>query len=261
MELRLLESKKNITKFMLKSITPAFANALRRSMLEDVPVMAIEHVELHKNSSVMYDEMIAHRLGLVPLTTDLKSYVLPKDCKCEGEGCARCQVKLSLKAKGPGIVLISEMKSTDPHIKPVFADMPIVKLLKGQQLEFEATAQLGRGSDHAKWQPCLAFYQQRPIVEIKGSIDDPGKLVETCPVNVFTLKNNKAVVSKDDVLRCHLCAACTDVFGKNIEVSTANDFIFTVESWGQLSAKHILLKAVELLGQHVEELGKALKAA
>jgi len=107
--------------------------------------MAIEDVEVRKNSSSLYDEMIAHRLGLIPLTTDLKSYNLPSECKCEGKGCARCQLVLTLSAKGPGIVYSSSLKSKDPKVKPVFDNFPIVKLLKGQEIELEATATLGTG--------------------------------------------------------------------------------------------------------------------
>jgi DNA-directed RNA polymerase subunit D len=99
---------------------------------------------------ILYDEMIAHRLGLVPLTTDLKSYNLPQKCTCKGAGCAKCQLKVSLKAKSAGLVLSSEIKTKDPEVKPVFDDIPVVKLLKGQDLELTATAVLGKGKEHAK---------------------------------------------------------------------------------------------------------------
>ena len=74
MEVRLLESKKDEDKvsFMIKDANASYANALRRIIMEDVPTMAIEDVEIRSNSSILYDEMIAHRLGLIPLTTDLK---------------------------------------------------------------------------------------------------------------------------------------------------------------------------------------------
>ena len=138
MEIRVLENNKEQGKvsFILKDSTPAFANTLRRLMIDDVPAMAIEDVEFQKNNSILYDEMIAHRLGLVPLKTDLKSYNLPDKCKCEGKGCNRCQLKMVLRAtKGSGVVYASEIKSKDPAVKPVFPNMPIVKLLKGQTLD------------------------------------------------------------------------------------------------------------------------------
>ena len=105
MEIRVLENDKEQNKlsFILKDSNPIFANTLRRLMIDEVPAMAIEDVEFVKNNSILYDEIIAHRLGLVPLKTDLKSYNLPDKCKCEGKGCNRCQLKLVLKAtKGQG---------------------------------------------------------------------------------------------------------------------------------------------------------------
>ena len=100
MEIRVLSNDKEKGKlsFIIKDTTPAFVNTLRRIMVEEVPTMAIEDVEFRKNNSILYDEMIAHRLGLISLKTDLKSYNLPENCKCKGEGCARCQLKLTLKA-------------------------------------------------------------------------------------------------------------------------------------------------------------------
>lgn len=158
MEIELIKQKGEKATFLLKKITPTKANTLRRLIIDEVPTMAINEVEFRKNSSVMYDEVVAHRLGLIPLKTDIKSYNLPSECKCKGEGCAKCQLKITLKAKGPKTVMSSEIKSPDPKIKPVY-DMPIVKLLKDQELEIEATAVLGKGKEHIKFSPALAFYK------------------------------------------------------------------------------------------------------
>src|SRR3989338_8883415 len=165
MELRVLSNNKDEGKlsFIIKDTTPAFANTLRRIMIEEVPVMAIEEVEFRKNNSILYDEMIAHRLGLLPLSTDLKSYNLPSECKCEGKGCARCQLKLTLKSKGPCMVYASDIHTRDAAVKPVYPKTPIVKLLKNQGLELEATACLGQGKEHVKWAPCHVYYKNKPI--------------------------------------------------------------------------------------------------
>ncbi|MFH1642889.1 MAG: DNA-directed RNA polymerase subunit D [Nanoarchaeota archaeon] len=263
MEIRQLENKKEENKlsFIIKDTTPAYANSLRRFMLEEVPVMAIEDIEFRKNSSILYDEIIGHRLGLIPLTTDLKSYNLPENCKCEGKGCARCQLSLTLKTKEAGIVYASQIKSKDPAIVPVFPKMPIVKLLKGQSLELEAKACLGQGKVHTKWSPGLIYYKQRPIIEINDSkIKDPGKVVEMCPKNVFEIKNDKLVVVKDSILDCHLCEACSDLVGKDaIKVSPSNDFIFYVESWGQLNCKQLVLEAIKLFNEQLGEFVSKIK--
>jgi len=252
MEIRSLDKSENKISFLVKESTPAFVNSLRRAIIGDVPVMAVEEVEIRKNSSILYDEMIAHRLGLLPLTTDLKSYNLPEKCKCEGKGCARCQLNMTLKAKGPAVVLASEIKSKDSGVKPVYPNMPIAKLLKGQQIELEAIAVLGKGNIHSKWSPGLAFYKQKADIEI-GDVKDAAKVVESCPVDVFDLKDNKVVVNKDNVLKCHLCGACEEASEDKVKINKNNDYVFTVESGGQLEPKKIVQEASKAIDEKFNE--------
>src|SRR3990170_90071 len=131
-------------------------NALRRIALAEVPSMAIDEVVMIENSSIMQDEMIAHRLGLTPLKTDLDSYNLPEECACQSEfGCNLCRVTLTLDAEakeGTRIVYSEELVSENPNISPVSDKIPIIKLAKGQKLKLEAYARLGKGKVHAKWQ-------------------------------------------------------------------------------------------------------------
>ncbi|MBN2421287.1 DNA-directed RNA polymerase subunit D, partial [Candidatus Woesearchaeota archaeon] len=106
MEIKLIKKQPDYNRatFTIKDATPAFVNALRRTITEAVPVMAIEDVEFKNNSSVLYDEILALRLGLIPFKTDLSSYNVPSECTCNGEGCAKCTLALTLSAKGPCIV-------------------------------------------------------------------------------------------------------------------------------------------------------------
>ena len=262
MEIRILENDKEKCRmiFLLKDSNPVFANTLRRIMISEVPTMAIEDVSFGKNNSIFYDEIIAHRLGLVPLKTDLKSYNLPSKCKCEGKGCERCQLKLVLKAtKGSGMVYASEIKSKDPAVKPVFDEMPIVKLLKGQTLELEATAVLGTGKEHVKWSPCHAYYKYKPIVEITGDVKNPESIVEMDHNNIFEIKDRKLVINKDKVLDCDLSLDFSQI-DKNVKVTASEtDFIFNVESFGQLSCKEILNTASDILDEQLDEFLDALK--
>ncbi len=262
MEVELIEQnkKQNRITFLLKDSNPAFANMLRKTIIDEVPTMAIEEVELRKNSSVLYDEIVAHRLGLVPLTTDLKAYNMPSECTCKGEGCSKCELQLSLKAKGPGYAYASDMKSKDPKVVPVYPKMPIVKMIKGQALELEATAVLGRGMDHAKWSPGLAFYKYKPEIEIKKGVEDPKAVADACPVDVFSAKGKELTINKDNLLKCHLCGACTDVDPKNIKLNESDkDFVFTVESWGQLPPREIVSKAVEIIQKKCDEAVSLIK--
>ncbi|MBT3940771.1 DNA-directed RNA polymerase subunit D [Candidatus Woesearchaeota archaeon] len=151
------ESKGEVI-FAISEVKPSFVNALRRAFSFEVPVLAMEDIYFVNNSSALYDEIISHRLGLIPLTTDTKTYEFKETCTCKGEGCAKCTVKLALKVAGPKMVKAKDLKSTDPTVKPVFPEIPIVELLEGQELEFEAIAELGEGKTHAKWCAGHAFY-------------------------------------------------------------------------------------------------------
>src|SRR3989338_10016872 len=263
MEARLLEQKKEneVEKlsFILMGSNAVYTNTLRRLIVNEVPTMAIDTVEFSKNNSVLYDEMIAHRLGLIPLTTDLKSYNVPEECKCEGKGCARCQVKLTLNAgKGAGVVYASELKSKDSAIKPVYPKTPIVKLLKGQELELEATAMLGRGRIHAKWQPGLVYYKKKPVVEI-GNVKNPEEVVDMAHGNVFEIKNGKLEVVKENLFKFDLAGVAEEISDGQIRVRYEDDYIFTLESWGQLSCREILTAALDIFDQQLDEMAEKVK--
>lgn len=159
MKIEMLEKKDNTLKFVLEDATPAFANALRRIMISELPVLAIEDVDLFENNSALYDEVIAHRLGLIPITTDPKAYNLQEECTCKGKGCSKCTVTFALSKKGPGTVYSGDLKSSDKEAVPADSNIPIVKLAENQKLKLEAIAILGKGKDHAKWQPGVISYE------------------------------------------------------------------------------------------------------
>lgn len=258
MELKLVEQnkKQNRCIFLLKGSSPAFANLLRKTIIDEVPTMAIEDVEIRKNSSVFYDEIVAHRLGLVVFKTDLTAYELPEECKCNGEGCSRCRLEVSLKAKGPGYAYASDIKSKDPKVVPVFPKTPIVKLIKGQTLELEATAVLGNGKTHMKWSPGLAFYKYLPVVEVKKGVKDAKAVAGVCPADIFDAKGDLKV-KDENLLKCNLCGACAELEPEHIKLNeSGKDFVFTIESWGQLDAKEIVKSAVDIIQAKTDELVK-----
>ncbi len=264
-DLQVIEKNKTTSKitFSIKGIDATFANAMRRNMLDTVPVMAIEDVEFRKNTSVLYDEIVAHRLGLVPLSTDLKSYNMLSKCKCKGEGCNRCQLKLTLSVKGPAIVYASDLKSKDPKVKPVQAKIPIAKLLKGQEIELEATAILGQGKEHTKWSPGLVWYKHKPEITINDSkINNAEACAQACPVHVFEANNGKLKILKDNQNKCHLCKACIEVSKGAITVeNNLKEFIFSIEPWGQLSPSEMAATAATMFNETLDELDEKLKKA
>lgn len=257
MEIRLLEKKGDRLYFILRNVHASFANAIRRVMLEEVPAMAIEDVEIRKNDSVLYDEVLAHRLGLVPLTTDLRSYNLPSQCKCNGQGCARCQCKLVIKAKGPCMVYASDLKSKDSAIKPVYPKMPIVKLLKNQNLELEAVAVLGQGKVNTKWSPGHIYYNYEPKVTVKH---DPQKLSEVGDNYPHQIFGEDGKIDRNLINTPALVDACEGVCDELVKVERVeNSFVFYVESFGQLEPKKIVLEAVKVLEEQIHEFVNKLK--
>lgn len=142
------------------NISRQYINAIRRMAISEVPTLAIDDVVILENSSVMHDEAVAHRLGLIPLRTDLDRFVMPQDCDCKSTlGCSKCRVLLVLDSEAmekTTIVTSGELLSEDELVKPVSRDIPIVVLAPAQKLKFEAYARLGVGKDHAKWQPTSA---------------------------------------------------------------------------------------------------------
>ncbi len=139
----------------LKGVPLQYANALRRVCLNGVPVFAIDTVDIIENTSVLPDEGLAHRLGLIPLKTDLSRFNEPSKCDCQSEsGCSNCKILLVLdsgESAETRSVLSSELSSEDDTIKPVVDKIPIVQLAPGQKIKIECYARLGRGTEHAKW--------------------------------------------------------------------------------------------------------------
>ncbi len=252
------DTKSNMASFIIKGVNTAVANALRRTVIEDVPTMAVEDIEMRKNSSVLYDEMIAHRIGLVPLTTDLESYNLPFECKCKGEGCASCQVKLILKSEGPATVYASDLKSKDPKVKPAFPGIPIVKLLKGQKLELEATAILGTGRVHSKWSPGHIYYKKKQIFKA-GNVSNPELVVKACPPGVFEVRAGKLIVNEELLMKYDLAGAVEDASNGQASIEFTDEFVFYIESFGQLSCREIMEKAADVLESQLKEVDKLLK--
>ena len=139
----------------LKGVPLHYANALRRVCLNGVPVFAIDTVDIIENSSVLPDEGLAHRLGLIPIKTDLTRFNEPSKCDCQSEvGCSNCRVMLVLDSGDSDVtrtILSNELSSEDDSIKPTSDKISIVQLTQGQRIKVECYARLGRGTEHAKW--------------------------------------------------------------------------------------------------------------
>ena len=139
----------------LKGVPLQYSNALRRVCLNGVPVFAIDTVDIIENTSVLPDEGLAHRLGLIPIKTDLSRFNEPSKCDCQSEtGCSNCKVMLVLdsgESDETKTVLSNELSSEDDSIRPISDKIPVVQLAPGQRIKVECYARLGRGTEHAKW--------------------------------------------------------------------------------------------------------------
>jgi DNA-directed RNA polymerase subunit D len=266
-KIEVLEKDETNIRVVVRDADVTLMNALRRIGLAEVPAMAIDEVVMIENSSILQDEMIAHRLGLVPLKTDLDEYTLPEDCECKSEfGCGQCRVTLTLNAEsteGTRTVYSGELVSENPAIVPVADKIPIIKLAKGQKLKLEAYARLGKGKAHAKWQPvCVCAYKYYPKVEVpKTKCEDCQKCVDICPKKVLAMKGEKVDVR--ELLACNMCMDCVEACPKKeegIQVSwEKNSFIMNIESTGALPPERILQEATKILDKQLGDFEEQIK--
>ena len=258
----------SVARFTIHGATPAFANAFRRSMIGEVPTLAIEDIRIYDNTSVLFDEILAHRIGLIPIKTDLSQYKPRAECTCGGEGCPGCTVTFTLSVEGPKMVTSGDLVSMDPKAVPVHDNIPIIKLWEGQKVVLEATAEVNYGKEHAKWQPTLACgYKEYPVITISKDCDGCGRCITECPRKVLELTNGKVSVrvengesKEEDCSMCRLCEnACmgSDI-GENSAITISADssrFIFVVESDGSLPVKEIIERAL----LHIKTVSEDLK--
>jgi DNA-directed RNA polymerase subunit D len=262
----------SVARFTISGATPAFANALRRSMISEVPTLAIEDIRIYDNTSVLFDEILAHRIGLIPIRTDLSQFVPRSECSCGGTGCPRCTVTFTLSVEGPALVTSGDLISTDPRTTPVHSNVPVIKLWEGQKVVVEAVAELNTGSEHAKWQPTLACgYKEFPVITVQDTCDGCGKCVAECPRGILETAGGKVRVrvvngeSKEkDCSMCRLCeTACVNSgIGENPAIIIGADpakFIFVVESDGSLPVKEIIERALLHIKSRSRDLTEALQ--
>ncbi|KOB73921.1 DNA-directed RNA polymerase, partial [Operophtera brumata] len=214
--------------FDLIGIQPAFANAFRRLMLSEVPSMAIEKVMIKNNTSIIQDEVLAHRLGLIPLKADPRAEDL-----YENHSVYSSQMKWHPVGNQSSV-------HKETTVGPVHGDILISKMRPGHELDLQLVAVKGIGSDHAKFSPvATASYRLLPEIkltrEVKGS---EASLLQSC--------FSPGVVSIDAEGRASVRDARYDTCSRNVfryddikdavVLSRVRDhFIFNVESVGAMT--------------------------
>jgi len=242
-------------RFVVRGLTPAFANGIRRAVVADVPTMAIDGVRVVENSSVMFDEVIGLRLGLVPLTTP------------EGEFEPGEAVTLSLDVEGPATAYSGDLQPADPMVEPADDNVPIIELKEGQRLQLEADAVLSNGKDHAKHQGGVAVgYRHLQTVEVVG---DAGEFADEEPdVLRGVIEEREAEHAADDGAE-NGDLVPTEAFdndlterypGKEVAVHDVDGaFVFHVESDGSMPVEELVARGVGTIRSRAAELSEAVQ--
>ncbi|MFC7076313.1 DNA-directed RNA polymerase subunit D [Haloarcula halophila] len=253
-EVEFVDRGERESRFLVRGITPAFANGIRRAMVADVPTFSIDTVRVIENTSVMFNEQIGLRLGLIPLTTDIDDFELGDE------------VTLSLSVDGPGTAYSGDLVSSDPLVEPADDNIPIIELKDDQRLEVEADAVLDTGKEHAKHQGGVAVgYRHLQQVEVVG---DKSEFEDDEP-NILrgVIEEQAAEHAAGDATNGELVA--TETFdndlskrypGKEVEVTDVeNAFVFHVETDGSLTADDLVVSGVETIRNRATELKDAVQ--
>lgn len=296
--------KDNKIRIVLSDTNAAQVNSLRRAILADVPKMAVTKVrfeqgvtqdnkgEVIESVNVLPDEVLAHRLAMVPIPTFLEEFVFPEDDPNNENlpedqwGSPLSQIIYHLSIRGPNSDSADEVKTvyagdlnvlgeTKLQIKEEHSRIPLTILSKGQYLELYAYATLGRGRDHAKWCPAAAvtFQPRQKAVLVK-----PKKANVLFDLNL-TSRSGRAINSK-----LFTNKECTDVdsvldleralqqvgYGTGREDDFDNaivmediegEYVFSFESDGSMPAEEIFNRACEELVSRFEKITGEIDAA
>ena len=284
-------------KFILSNCDQSVANALRRIMMAEVPTLAIETVTVNENSSVLFDEFLAHRAGLLPINSrNVDRYEYQKECSCS-YSCPNCTVKYTLDvlATEPGITDVThhDIQPADVSISTDSLNFPfpvpswdrelgeeenrakgivLVKLRQGQQLSMKFEAKKGMGKMHAKFNPTGSVSMRyEPVIEVDRDIEfdvpvsERREVVNSCPRKVFELDDTDHIeVAK--LQECILCEECVNKANIDlkrnglISINHRSDRVyFDVESTGARPPQDIVSSAMKIFAQKWSKLGTDLE--
>lgn len=260
-KVELLELDERKARFIVEDVHPYFVNALRRVLLAEVPKLAIDQVTFYDNTSALFDEIVAHRLGLLPIPTDPATLNLAG--QVDDEGNPTYLVRYTLTKEGPCTVYSGDFEPEDPKFAIVDPKIPIVELLQGQRLILEAAAVLGQGTDHAKWQVCSAvgykYYPTATIDDKRITPEQAEAAVSLTPKGILAVEGGRLVVL--DAENINRADEAAKVLGDAFRVDYDDRrFLFRFETDGSLSAEDALLKAVEILKERFKAFGEQVDA-
>ena len=256
MEIEVKSQSDNEMVFIIRDAEVPFINAIRRCAMVNVPKIAIEDVNIIRNDSAMFNEVLAHRLGLTPLVSDLdalEGLLLPED---EGWEEYTNGIMFTLNEVGPKVVYSKDLKSSDSKIKPVYDTIPLVKLKEDEVLNIEAVAKVGYGKEHAKWMPTtVCAYKQYPEITFNDDVEIDYDCAQACPRGILKSDRRSKKIKILDIEDCAMCKSCVRASDNGyINVGfRPNDFIFRIETDGAMHPKEVLLKACDVLGEKADK--------
>ncbi len=221
---------------LVSDINVSLANALRRTMNE-VSTLAIKEVDIYRNDSSFSDEILAHRIGLVPLENEKLK---------EGDV---IELKLKVESGEEGFEVLSGALGENVCVE----ELPLVRLNKGQGVELVARASLGKGTEHARHLPGLIYYYHLNKILIKPEGKKHSEPAENHP-EVFEFNGELKVKNE---WACNFDSEDLDVPG--IEISPTEKLVYIIESWGGMSCHEIISESAKVLNKNLEEVKKALK--
>ncbi len=248
MKIEIKECSPTACSFTVEGVHPYFVNALRRTLVAEVPKLAIDKVTFYDNTSALFDEILAHRIGLLPIPTDPST--LNMKGQVDGEGKPSFLVRFTLTKEGPCTVYSGDLEPEDKKYAIVDPKVPLVELLKDQRLILEAEAILGDGTQHAKWQVCQAVgykYYPTATMDAKKIKPEAAKMAaERSPLGILSADGGKLVILKPEEV--NKADEAEKILGDGFKIHYDDrKFLFRFETDGSLKAEDALLKAVDLL--------------
>lgn len=254
MNLTLKQTDEQKSIFEINDASVAYVNTLRRLCMKHVPTMAIDTIEVHQNDSGLFDEILAHRLGLIALNTEPGTFNMAEP---DAEKSAATHAEFALDVQGPLTVRAEHLEPENETVAPVHEDSVIVELLEDQSISLIATARLGTGDEHSKYDPCLASYYYKPNITVDNSVDNLNDKLDELPPQIV----EDGEIQKDLINTPELIDACEDVNDAvTIEYDdNTTDFIFTIEPWGQLTSEQIISEALRVYNDQLDEFNNLLE--
>ncbi len=215
-------------------------NSIRR-YLNRILVMAVDELEISKNDSPLYDETLAHRVGLIPLET-------------AGTTVESSPGELTLSVKKKGVVYSGDLKGKPA---PVYDKIPITTLDKDQEVTFTATVRSGTGKEHSKFSPGIMFY--RHVTELIMDKSLLEEIKKVCPEDQIKEKGDKIIIVDDGKKEiADVCEGIANKKGKKAEVNEKKDLIVTIESFGQMAPEKMFNGSLDVLKKDLKELEKEI---